>query len=270
MSAVETPAAARTDAQAPEATPAPGSDLQAWNQALNQTHTMAAMRARAGRIVTAIEDRRRRLVVERVLRHRPEIVVDVGCEDGWIAEGYVAGVHAQAAGRVVLADLDPDVLARTVLGRHPSVDTVVTDATAPDALKAHLGPRGADVIVLSALLEHLPDPAAALRALAPLRAPGGRFVIYLPADGPILFAKRVLKATRLGQLVRGLSLEPAPGHLHQFARKDVARLLGVLTQQGDIVEEIVFDPACLGYIAVVRRATVRGADVRRGVGQGSD
>ena len=258
--------------QTTEATPAPApaashgsADLQAWNRELNKTHAMAAMRARAGRIVTAIEDRRRRLVVERVLRHGPQVVVDVGCEDGWIAEGYVNGVVAQDGGRVVLADLDPDVLASTSLAGRAAVDTVVTDATAPDALAAHLGARGADVIVLSALLEHLPDPAAALRALAPLRAPGGRFVVYLPADGPILLAKRVLKTTRLGKLVRGLSLEPAPGHLHQFSRKDVARLLTVLTEQGDVVEEITFDPACLGYIAVVRRAALRSA-----VGQGSD
>lgn len=230
----------------------PPGDLARRNATLNRTHTMAGMRARAGRIVNAIEDRRRRLVVARVLRHRPQVVVDVGCEDGWIAEGYVGALAARAGGRLVLADLDPDVLAATALADHPNVATVVADATAPEALARHLGDRGADVIVLSALLEHLPHPADALRALAPLLAPGGRFVIYLPADGPILLAKRILKATRLGRLVRGLSLEPAPGHLHRFDRVDVARLLGVLTQTGGRIEEITFDPACLGYVAVVR------------------
>lgn len=233
-----------------------GGDLQAWNRELNQTHAMAAMRARAGRVVTAIEARRRRLVAASVLRARPEVVVDVGCEDGWIAEGYVEGV-----GSLVLADLDPDVLASTALVEHPKVTTVVTDATRPDALRAHLGSRGADVIVLSALLEHLPEPGEALRALAPLLAPGGRFVIYLPADGPILLAKRVLKTTRLGHLIQGLSLEPAPGHLHQFARADVARLLAPLARAGAVVESIVFDPVCLGYVASVRR---RPADAAAG------
>ena len=238
--------------QTPDAPPAAPADLQAWNRELNKTHAMAAMRARAGRVVNAIEARRRRLVVERVLRGRPQIVVDVGCEDGWIAEGYAPAVLARPGGRVVLADLDPDVLAATALAGRAGVATVVTDATAPRALHEHLGPRGADVLVLSALLEHLPEPRAALVALAPLLAPGGRFVIYLPADGPILLAKRVLKTTRLGRLIRGLPLEPAPGHLHTFARKDVARLLGVLTRDGAVVEELTFDPACLGYVAVVR------------------
>ncbi len=227
-------------------------DLGAWNQALNETHAMAAMRARAGRIVTAIEARRRTLVCGRVLATRPAIVVDVGCEDGWIAEGYLGDARSEILERVVLADVDPEVLAKTTLREHPRVTTVVCDALTPRALAAQLGARGADVLVLSALLEHLPDPAAALHALAPLLAPGGRFVIYLPADGPILAAKAVLKATRLGALVRGLSLEPAPGHLHRFARKDVARLLAVLAPRGAVTEAITFDPICLGYIASVR------------------
>ena len=220
-------------------------DLRAWNRALNRTHAMADMRARAGRIVRAIEERRRRLVCDRVRRLRPRLVVDVGCEDGWIAEGYVDAVE-----QLVLADLDPDVLAAATLCRHPRVEAVVVDATQPRALEAHLAGRRPDLIVLCALLEHLPRPAAALDALRPLLAPGGRFLVYLPADGPILMAKAVLKHTRTGGLIKGLSLAPAPGHLHRFARRDVA---GLLAPYG-VIEEISFDPVCLGYVALVRSA----------------
>ncbi|MDA1195726.1 MAG: methyltransferase domain-containing protein, partial [Planctomycetota bacterium] len=198
-------------------------------------------------VVGGIEARRRALVVGAVLAARPRVVVDIGCEDGWLAEAYVHGVE-----RLILADLDPEVLARCALAADPRVTCVVTDATAPAALAAALAPHGADVIVSSALLEHLPDPLAALRALTPLLAPGGRVVIYLPADGPILLAKRILKTTRLGGLVRGLSLEPAPGHLHRFARADVARLLAAVP--GTRVERLQFDPVCLGYLAVLRSA----------------
>ncbi len=224
---------------------APTADFATRNRELNKTHAMAAMRARAGRIVSGIEQRRRRLVADRVRRLAPGVVVDIGCEDGWIAEAYV-----QHVGRLILADLDADVLANSPLHGHPKVHTLVADALQPDALQTELGARGADVIVLSALLEHLPDPHAALAALAPQLAPGGRFVIYLPADGPILFAKALLKRSRLGGLVRGLSLEPAPGHLHRFTRRDVARLL----RPHGVIEELCFDPVCLGYLAVVRRA----------------
>lgn len=224
---------------------APAPDLVVRTRELNQTHAMATMRARAGRIVNGIENRRRRLVAERVRRLEPEVVVDIGCEDGWIAGGYVDAVR-----RLVLADLDAQVLAAAALRDHPKVTTVVADALDPAALQDELGTRGADVIVLSALLEHLPQPDAALRALSALLAPGGRFVIYLPADGPILLAKSLLKRAHLGNLVRGLSLEPAPGHLHRFTRRDVARLL----QPFGTLEELTFDPVCLGYLAVVRRA----------------
>jgi len=223
----------------------PLADFAARNRALNRTHAMADMRARAGRIVNHIEARRRRLVADRVRLLGPTVVVDIGCEDGWIACGYVDAVE-----RLILADLDADVLAGSALRDHPRVTTVVADALQPRALREVLGARGADVIVLSALLEHLPEPAAALSALRELLAPGGRFVVYLPADGPILLAKALLKRSRLGGLVRGLSLEPAPGHLHRFCRADVVRLVRPVGR----LEALTFDPVCLGYVAVVRSA----------------
>ncbi|MDJ0975567.1 MAG: methyltransferase domain-containing protein [Planctomycetota bacterium] len=218
-------------------------DLTAWNETLNRTHAMGAWRARAGRVVRAIEDRRKRLVVDAVQRLRPAVVVDVGCEDGWIADGYASSVE-----RLVLVDIDRHVLDACPLASRDNVSTVVSDVTAPDALATALGDRGADLIVLSALLEHLPQPDHALRALAPLLARDGRFLIYVPADRPILFLKRVLKATRIGSLVKGLSLEPAPGHLHVFDRRALARLLA---PHGEI-ESLSFDPVCLGYLAVLR------------------
>ncbi len=230
-------------------------DLAAWNEELNRTHAMAGLRSRGGRLVRAIEERRRRLVAERVLRRRPRVVVDLGCEDGWVAEAYAQGVE-----RLLLADLDPAMLAGSALARRSGVECLTADALAPAALFERLGPGGADVIVLSALLEHLPEPGRALAALAPLLRPGGAFVIYVPADGPILLAKRLLKTTRLGGLVRGLSLEPAPGHLQRFTRASLARLLA---PHGRLLE-LAFDPAVLGYVAVLE--THAPAALARGPG----
>jgi SAM-dependent methyltransferase len=220
-----------------------GEEMARRNEALNRTHAMAGLRERGGRVVRAIEERRRGLVASRVLRQRPRVVVDVGCEDGWIAEAYARDVH-----RVVLSDLDPAMLAQSALAGRPGVETVAADALAPGPLLDHVGRARADVVVLSALLEHLHDPGAALTALAPLVAPGGVFVVYVPADGPILLAKEVLKRTRLGGLVRGLSLEPAPGHVQRFDRAALVRLLA---PHGDILE-VTFDPVALGYVAVLR------------------
>jgi SAM-dependent methyltransferase len=220
-------------------------DLAAWNRALNRTHDMAGMRARAGRLVRTIERRRRALVAARVVRGTHARAVDLGCEDAWMTEAWAPRVS-----RLALVDVDPDVLARSSLARRRGVETHAADATDARALSRALGLRAWDVVVASALLEHVPDPDAALAAWTALLAPHGRLVLYVPADRPILAAKAVLRATRLGSLVRGLSLDPAPGHLHRFGRADLARLLA----RHGRVAEIAFDPAVLGYVAVVRES----------------
>lgn len=228
---------------APTAPPLPlPAERVARNQALNQTHSMADLRARGGWVVRWIERRRRELVAREVRARRPHTVLDLGCEDGWIAEAYAAGVQ-----RLVLADLDPAMLAQSALAGRPGVVTVVGDALDPQPLAAQVGPQGADVIVLSALLEHLDDPSAAVAGLRPLLAPGGCFVVYVPADRPILRAKSVLRVTGLGRLVRGLSLAPAPGHVQVF---DAARLRAVLAPHGTLLR-LAFDPLALGYTAVL-------------------
>lgn len=224
----------------------PSADLAAWNQALNREHAMAQLRARGGRIVRAIEHRRRRLVAARVLAGPHARAVDVGCEDGWMTQAW-----AGACASVVLLDVDPAplaVAAQGLAGTTAAVRTAVADVSDASAVATCLPGASQDVVVLSALLEHLPDPDLALTALMPVLAPGGRLVVFVPADGPILVAKRVLKATRLGRLVKGLPLEPAPGHLRRFDRPSLARLL----RRHGRMSEITFDPLVLGYVAVVR------------------
>ena len=212
----------------------------AANAALNATHDMAGMRARGGRVVRAIEARRRRLVADRVLRHHPRVVADVGCEDGWLAEAYAGRVE-----ETVLVDLDPAMLARARAKALPRTRTLVGDATDPTLL----GSARPDVVVLSAVLEHLHRPRLALVAAHAALRPGGRIVVYVPADRPILLAKRLLRTTRLSRWVPGVSLDPAPGHVRTFDRRSLVRLLAPF----GAVEEVAFDPAVLGYAAVVRR-----------------
>ena len=242
------------DAAALDQQASPASEgLKAWNTALNETHAMATLRDEGGQVVRYLEARRRRLIVDAILALAPRRLLDVGCEDGWLAEGYAS--HVQ---EIVLSDIDAAMLRRSRVGERPGVRVIEADATQPGPLVDALGAGWADVVLLSALLEHLPDPRVALRALcgrlflrgngAPSGRRQGHLVIYLPADRPILFLKGVLKCTRLGRLVKGLSLEPAPGHLHTFSRKDVVRLL----QPYGTLVRLHFDPLCLGYLAVVR------------------
>jgi SAM-dependent methyltransferase len=219
-------------------------EIAAWNASLNRTHDMAALRARGGGVVKAVEERRRRLVASRVLRARPGVVADVGCEDGWIAEAYAA-----SATETILVDCDPAMLARADARGLPRARTLVGEATDPRCL-----PRASvDVLVLSAVLEHLPRPADALQALCPAVKDGGRVVAYVPADGPILFAKGILKRTGLSRLAKGVSLEPAPGHLHTFDRASFSALL----RPFGALLELTFDPGTLGYVGVLRVASGR-------------
>jgi SAM-dependent methyltransferase len=206
---------------------------------------MAGLRSRGGIVVRTIEERRKDLVaarVRRVLTLVPSgpcsgVVADVGCEDGWIAQAYAA--HA---GETILVDVDPAVLGRATA--IPRCRTVVADAATRDAV-----PRASvDVVVLSAILEHVVDPGAVLAAWAPALREGGRFVVYVPADRPILALKRVLRVARLAFLVRGVSLDPAPGHVRTFSRRSLVRLL----KPFGVLEEVEFDPAVLGYAATVR------------------
>ena len=227
----------------------PPRDLASWNRDLNRTHAMAAWRARSGWVVRWIEARRRRLVAEAVGRLAPRVVVDVGCEDGWIAEAYVDGVDD-----LTLLDLDAGPLEASVLAGRAGVRIAEADATSQASLASVLERASVDVVVLSALLEHLPEPDEALGALRPFLVPGGHFVVYVPADRPILAAKQMLKLTGTGGLVRGLSLDEAPGHLQVFTR---ARLRRLLAPWGT-VERLTFDPAVLGYLAVVRVPSARG------------
>jgi SAM-dependent methyltransferase len=209
--------------------------------ALNRTHDMAGLRARGGLVVRSIEARRRALVVRRVLRAGGGVVVDVGSEDGWIAAGYAAHVR-----ETILVDLDPSMLARARARGLPRVRTLEADAAAPDVL----APASVDVVVLSAVLEHVPRPEAVLHAWAPALRVGGRFVVFVPADRPILAAKRLLRATGLHRLARGVSLDPAPGHVRTFTRRSLVRLLNPF----GVLEEVEFDPAVLGYAATLRVA----------------
>lgn len=232
----------------------PGSALDASR--LNRTHDMAGLRSRGGIVVRSIETRRRELVVARVRRaivlstspsgpgaSPSGVVVDVGCEDGWIAQGYAA--HAR---ETILVDVDPIVLERARAASIPRSRTVTADAAARGAVP----PSSADVIVLSAILEHVSDPGAVLAAWAPALRDGGRFVIYVPADRPILTLKRLMRMTRLGFLARGVSLDPAPGHVRTFSRRSLVRLLKAF----GVLEEVEFDPAVLGYAATVRVARI--------------
>lgn len=118
-------------------------------------------------------------------------VLDLGCGRG----GVMEVLHGQA-GRVIGVDAD-----RRSLAEH-RLPTLARAAARAEALPF---PAGAfDLVCCSWVLEHLPDPAQALREVARVLAPGGHFVFLTPnARHPLLALNRWLSWTR-GRAVRWL------------------------------------------------------------------
>ena len=98
-------------------------------------------------------------------------VLDVGC-----ATGYLARALVERGCQVTGIEYVPEAAeqARPVLSH-----LVIGDVTTLD-LDAELGESRFDYIVLGDILEHLPDPAAVLRSLVGLLAPGGSVVLSAP------------------------------------------------------------------------------------------
>ena len=119
------------------------------------------------------------LLVELVGRDKR--VLDVGC-----AGGYLGRMLARRGCRVSGVEQDPEAAeaAEKVL------DTVLVGDVATLDLVGHFGKESFDVIVFGDVLEHVADPAAVLRRVAPLLARSGAVVASVPnvAHGAVRLA----------------------------------------------------------------------------------
>jgi SAM-dependent methyltransferase len=107
-------------------------------------------------------------------------VLDLGCGRGGVLEEL-----APRAGLAVGADPDPVSLRQHRLPTLPRVCAGAEALPYPDC--------SFDLICCSWVLEHLPDPQSALRQVARLLAPGGRFVFLTPnSRNPLLLLNRTL------------------------------------------------------------------------------
>jgi 2-polyprenyl-6-hydroxyphenyl methylase/3-demethylubiquinone-9 3-methyltransferase len=125
-------------------------------------------------------------------------IVDVGCGGGLLAESL-----AERGGRVTGIDLaeTPINVARAHLGetgRHVDYRRVGTEAFAEEAAERF------DIVACMELLEHVPDPAREIAAVARLARPGGSVFLSTVNRTPRAFALAVVGAEYiLGMLPRG-------------------------------------------------------------------
>jgi 2-polyprenyl-3-methyl-5-hydroxy-6-metoxy-1,4-benzoquinol methylase len=166
-----------------------------------------------------------------IRRHAPAKgrMLDLGCGDGtvlWLAR--------QDGWEVKGVELFPEhtKLVRDTLG----LDVETSDIT------AYEGARDAwDCVVLTHVLEHLPDPVGALRKIRDLLKPGGVGVLEFPnIDAFDARLRRLLE--RLHMHRRHYAPTYVPGHVQEFCRASFAVAAGQAGLELEVWETYAINP----------------------------
>ncbi|HEY2633277.1 MAG TPA: bifunctional 2-polyprenyl-6-hydroxyphenol methylase/3-demethylubiquinol 3-O-methyltransferase UbiG [Steroidobacteraceae bacterium] len=136
--------------------------------------------------------------VERAAALLDKPVLDVGCGGGILSEAM-----ARAGARVLGIDLSRAVLDVAELHALEGKVAVEYRAIAAEEL-AQERPGAFDLVTCMEMLEHVPDPAAAVKALAALVKPGGDVIVSTINRNPTAFAVAIVGAEYIARaLPRG-------------------------------------------------------------------
>jgi 2-polyprenyl-6-hydroxyphenyl methylase/3-demethylubiquinone-9 3-methyltransferase len=143
-------------------------------------------------------------------------VLDIGCGGGLLAEGL-----ARHGAHVTAIDMAPAMIEVARLHAHESRLTIDYEVTSAQAYAARApAPARFDVITCMELIEHVPDPASLLAAIAQLLRPGGELFISTINRNLRSFLLAIVGAEYLLRLV--------PRGTHEYARllrpSELARL----------------------------------------------
>lgn len=133
--------------------------------------------------------------IERAAPLAGRSVVDVGCGGGILSESM-----ARRGARVLGIDLARPVLDVAELHALQSGIAVEYRDIAAEALAVER-PGGFDLATCMEMLEHVPDPAASLAALAALVRPGGDIVVSTLNRHPRAFAVAILGAEYIARVL---------------------------------------------------------------------
>ncbi len=170
-------------------------------------------------------------------------VLDVGCGGGLLAEGM-----ARRGARVLGIDLAPEALAVARLHAAESGLALEYRQVAVEEL-AESAPAAFDVVTCLEMLEHVPDPARVVAALARLVRPGGHVVLSTINRNVKAFALAIVGAEYLMRLL--------PMGTHRYARLIRPSELSRWARAAGLE---LLDLAGLAYDPFSRRARV-GTDV---------
>jgi 2-polyprenyl-6-hydroxyphenyl methylase/3-demethylubiquinone-9 3-methyltransferase len=133
--------------------------------------------------------------VENAVGLRDAQVLDVGCGGGILSEAM-----ARSGARVIGIDLSQAVLDVAELHALEGKLAIEYRAIAAEELAA-ARPGSFDLVTCMEMLEHVPDPAAALAALASLVKPGGHVIISTLNRTPMAFAVAIIGAEYIARML---------------------------------------------------------------------
>ena len=122
-------------------------------------------------------------------------VLDVGCGGGILSEAM-----ARSGARVLGIDLSQEVLDVAELHALEAKLAVEYKAIAAEELAA-ANPGSFDLVTCMEMLEHVPDPAATLAALATVVKPGGNVIVSTLNRKPMAFAVAIVGAEYIARLL---------------------------------------------------------------------
>jgi len=125
----------------------------------------------------------------------PKQVLDVGCGGGILSEAMARG-GAQVLG----IDLSQAVLDVAELHALEAKVTLEYRAVAAEDL-AQQRPGAFDLVTCMEMLEHVPDPAASIKALAALVQPGGDVIVSTLNRNPLAFAVAIVGAEYIARVL---------------------------------------------------------------------
>jgi 2-polyprenyl-6-hydroxyphenyl methylase/3-demethylubiquinone-9 3-methyltransferase len=133
--------------------------------------------------------------VERAAALLDKPVLDVGCGGGILSESM-----ARAGARVLGIDLSRAVLDVAELHALEGSLAVEYRAIAAEEL-AQEKPGAFDLVTCMEMLEHVPDPAASVKALAALVKPGGDVIVSTINRNPLAFAVAIVGAEYIARVL---------------------------------------------------------------------